>query len=338
MKLELFNYNLPKEKIAQHPLKNRTDSKLMILDKDLETITHKKFTNIVDELTENDVLVLNETRVIPARLIGRKEETGGTVELLLLENEKDIWHCLTKPARRIKKGQIITFGDGSLKAKCLKHLSDGIVVYEMIYEGVFLEVLENLGEMPLPPYIYEKLEEKNLYQTVFAKNNGSVAAPTAGLHFTDELLEKLKMKNIEIIKLTLHVGLATFRPITEENVLDHNMHIEKYSVSEESANRLNEAVKNRKRIVAVGTTSVRALESNFNGQFNNGTFKTNLFIYPGYKFKIVYAILTNFHLPKSSLLLLVSAFSNREFILRAYEEAIKENYRFFSFGDAMLIK
>lgn len=338
MKLELFNYNLPKEKIAQHPLKNRTDSKLMILDKDLETITHKKFTNIVDELTENDVLVLNETRVIPARLIGRKEETGGTVEVLLLENENDIWHCLTKPARRIKKGQIITFGDGSLKAKCLKHLSDGIVVYEMIYEGVFLEVLENLGEMPLPPYIYEKLEEKNRYQTVFAKNNGSVAAPTAGLHFTDELLEKLKMKNIEIIKLTLHVGLATFRPITEENVLDHNMHIEKYSVSEESANRLNEAVKNRKIIVAVGTTSVRALESNFNGQFNNGTFKTNLFIYPGYKFKIVDAILTNFHLPKSSLLLLVSAFSNREFILRAYEEAIKENYRFFSFGDAMLIK
>lgn len=338
MKLDLFYYDLPQEKIAQHPLKNRTDSKLMVLDKDLETINHKKFMNILDELTENDVLVLNETKVIPARLIGKKENTGGTVEVLLLENENDIWHCLTKPARRVKKGQIITFGDGSLKAKCLKHLNDGIVVYEMIYEGIFLEILEKLGEMPLPPYIYEKLEEKNRYQTVFAKNHGSVAAPTAGLHFTDELLEKVKQKNIEIIKITLHVGLATFRPISEENVLDHKMHFEKYSINEESAKKLNKAVKNKKRIVAVGTTSVRTLEANFNGQFQNGIFETDLFIYPGYKFKVVGAILTNFHLPKSSLLLLVSAFSNREFILKAYEEAIKENYRFFSFGDAMLIK
>lgn len=338
MKLELFNYNLPQEKIAQHPLKNRSDSKLMVLDKTLETIAHKKFTNILDELTKDDVLVLNETKVIPARLIGKKEDTGGTVEILLLENENDIWQCLTKPARRVKKGQIITFGDGSLKAKCLKHLNDGIVVYEMIYEGIFLEILEKLGEMPLPPYIYEKLEEKNRYQTVFAKNHGSVAAPTAGLHFTNELLEKLKQRKIEVIKITLHVGLATFRPMTEDNVLDHKMHIEKYSISENSRNKLNEAVKNKKRIVAVGTTSVRALEANFNGQFHSGTFSTNLFIYPGYKFKVVDAILTNFHLPKSSLLLLVSAFSRREFILKAYEEAINNNYRFFSFGDAMLIK
>lgn len=338
MKLDLFDYELPKEKIAQHPLKNRSDSKLMILNKEDETISHKKFIDILDELTSNDCLVINETKVIPARLIGEKEKTGGTVELLLLENEDDVWHCLTKPAKRVKVGQTIIFGDGLLKAKCINKLNDGIIVYEMIYNGIFLEILEKLGEMPLPPYIYETLKEKSRYQTVYAKNIGSVAAPTAGLHFTEEVLQKLKEKNVDVISITLHVGLATFRPITEENVLDHKMHTEKYLIAETAARKLNKAKNNNKRIVAVGTTSVRALESNYKKEFRSGYYETNLFIYPSYKYQAVDAILTNFHLPKSSLLLLVSAFSNREYILKAYEEAIKNDYRFFSFGDAMFIK
>lgn len=338
MKLDLFDYNLPKEKIAQHPLKNRIDSKLMVLNKEKETIEHKMFYNILDELTSNDCLILNETKVIPARLVGKKAKTGGVVELLLLENEEDTWHCLVKPARRIKKGQKIIFGEGLLKALCLEKKADGIAVFQMIYEGIFLEVLEILGEMPLPPYIYEELREKERYQTVYAKNVGSAAAPTAGLHFTEDFLLKLKAKNVEIIKITLHVGLDTFRPIKEDNILNHKMHSEKYLITEEASKRLNEAVKNKKRIIAVGTTSVRALEANFNGKFISGFQETKLFIYPGYKFKVVDAIITNFHLPKSSLLLLVSAFSNREFILKSYEEAIKNDYRFFSFGDAMLIK
>lgn len=338
MKLDLFDYNLPKEKIAQHPPKNRTDSKLMVLDKKTETITHKSFVDILEELTENDCLVLNETKVIPARLIGKKEETGAVIELLLLENKEDLWQALVKPAKRIKEGHVIVFGEGLLKAECIRKKEDGIAVFKMIYDGIFLEILDNLGQMPLPPYIYEKLEEKNRYQTVYAKNVGSAAAPTAGLHFTNDLLEKIKKKNIEIIKITLHVGLDTFRPISVEDVLEHKMHSEKYYISEEAARELNEAVKNKKRIVAVGTTTVRTLEANYDGKFTSGFNDTNLFIYPGYKYKIVNAILTNFHLPKLSLLLLVSAFANREFILKAYKEAINKGYRFFSFGDAMLIK
>lgn len=338
MKLSLFDYNLPEEKIAQHPIKDRTNSKLMVVDKNKETITHKKFYNIIDELTDNDVIVINETKVIPARLIGNKEFTGGVIEILLLENDGDYWKALTRPAKRIKEGQTIIFGDGLLKAKCIKHLGEGIVLYEMIYDGIFLEVLESLGEMPLPPYIYEKLDEKNRYQTVYAKNIGSVAAPTAGLHFTDELINNIKKKNVEIIKITLHVGLATFRPISEENVLDHKMHIEKYYISEEETKKLNKAIQNNKRIIAVGTTSVRTLEANFKDSFTSGFGETDLFIYPGYKYQVVDAIITNFHLPKSSLLLLVSAFSNRELILKSYDEAIKNDYRFFSFGDAMFIK
>ncbi len=338
MKLSLFDYNLPNEKIAQHPIKERTNSKLMVVDKTLNKITHKHFYNIVDELNENDLLVLNETKVIPARLIGKKEVTGSVIEILLLENEGDLWRALTKPAKRIKVGQTIIFGEGVLKAKCIKHLGEGIVLYKMIYEGIFLSVLESLGEMPLPPYIYEKLTEKDRYQTVYAKDIGSVAAPTAGLHFTEELLKKIKEKNIEVVTITLHVGLATFRPIAEENILDHKMHIEKYFISEEAASKLNEAVNKKQRIVAVGTTSVRTLEANYNGSFTSGYKETNLFIYPGYKFKVTGAIITNFHLPKSSLLLLVSAFSSRELMLEAYDLAIKNDYRFFSFGDAMFIK
>lgn len=338
MKLDLFDYVLPKEKIAQHPLNNRIDSKLMILDKNNESITHKKFSDILDELTEKDCLVLNETKVIPARLIGKKEDTGAIIELLLLENEDDYWQALVKPAKRIKKNHLITFGDGQLKALCVEKKAAGIAVFKMIYQGIFLEILENLGQMPLPPYIHEKLKEKNRYQTVYAKNAGSAAAPTAGLHFTDELLNEIKNKNIEIIKITLHVGLDTFRPISEDDILNHKMHNEKYFISEDAAIRLNKALSSKKRIIAVGTTSVRTLEANFNGKFVSGFKQTDLFIYPGYKFKVVDAILTNFHLPKSSLLLLVSAFTNREFILKAYNEAINDNYRFFSFGDAMFIK
>lgn len=338
MKLDLFDYILPKEKIAQHPLKNRADSKLMILDKNTEKIIHSNFKNIIDEFRDNDCLVLNETKVIPARLIGRKESTGAVIELLLLENEDDFWEALVKPAKRIKKGHVITFGDGILKALCTQKKDDGIAVFKMIYEGIFLEILENLGQMPLPPYIHEKLKEKNRYQTVYAKNRGSAAAPTAGLHFTNDLLNKIKEKNVEIIKITLHVGLDTFRPLNEDDVLCHKMHSEKYFISEEAAIKLNKAVENKKRIIAVGTTSVRTLEANFDKKFTSGFKQTDLFIYPGYKFKVVNAMLTNFHLPKSSLLLLVSAFINREFILKAYDEAINNNYRFFSFGDAMFIK
>ncbi|MDY0209994.1 MAG: tRNA preQ1(34) S-adenosylmethionine ribosyltransferase-isomerase QueA [Acholeplasma sp.] len=339
MKTEDFNFNLPESLIAQHPLERRDQSRLFIVDKSNKTFTHTNFYSIIDELSAEDVLVVNNTKVLPARLIGSKEETEAVIELLLLEQESGYWDALVKPGRRVKVGTVVSFGNGLLKAKCVKEKEEGIKTFEMIYEGIFYEVLDQLGQMPLPPYIHERLSEKDRYQTVYAKEMGSAAAPTAGLHFTKELLEKIKLKNIEIIEVTLHVGLGTFRPTTVEDVSNHHMHEEAYSISEQSAKRLNEAIKNNKRIVAVGTTSVRTLESNFtNNQFHPGAYRTNIFIYPGYQFKTVGALITNFHLPKSTLIMLVSAFSNRELILKAYEEAVRLNYRFFSFGDAMFIK
>lgn len=339
MKTTDFDFNLPEELIAQHPLENRDTSRLLVVDKTNETLSHKHFYDIIDELSSNDVLVINNTKVMPARLIGEKENTNAVIELLLLEQKNNVWDALVKPGRRVKVGTVISFGSGLLKAKCVLEKEDGIKSFEMIYDGIFYEILDQLGQMPLPPYIHEKLEDKNRYQTVYAKEVGSAAAPTAGLHFTGQLLEKIRHKGIEIIEVTLHVGLGTFRPTQTETVEAHHMHKETYLINEEAANRLNMAVKNKKRIVAVGTTSVRTLESNFDGtKFVPGLFETNIFIYPGYQFKTVDALITNFHLPKSTLVMLVSAFSNRELILKAYQEAVEQRYRFFSFGDAMFIK
>lgn len=337
MKTSDFDFNLPQALIAQHPTIKRDESKLLIMDKKTGKCHHKRFYDILNELDSNDVLVMNNTKVIPARLKGVKEDTGALIELLLLKNEGDIWDALTKPAKRIKKGQTIDFG-GILKATCLEHLGDGIVRYKLTYDGVFYEILDKLGTMPLPPYIHETLKDKDRYQTVYAKDLGSSAAPTAGLHFTEELLEKIKQKGVEIIEITLHVGLGTFRPMTTEVIEDHIMHEEKYIITEDVANRLNEAVINKSRIICVGTTSVRTLESNYKDKFTPGIYHTDIFIYPGYKFKVVDAIITNFHLPKSTLVMLVSAFSKKEYIMNAYQEAIKNEYRFFSFGDAMFIK
>lgn len=339
MKTTDFDFNLPEELIAQHPLENRDTSRLLVVDKTNETLSHKHFYDIIDELSSNDVLVINNTKVMPARLIGEKENTNAVIELLLLEQKNNVWDALVKPGRRVKVGTVVSFGSGLLKAKCVLEKEDGIKSFEMIYDGIFYEILDQLGQMPLPPYIHEKLEDKNRYQTVYAKEVGSAAAPTAGLHFTGQLLEKIRHKGIEIIEVTLHVGLGTFRPTQTETVEAHHMHKETYLINEEAANRLNMAVKNKKRIVAVGTTSVRTLESNFDGtKFVPGLFETNIFIYPGYQFKTVDALITNFHLPKSTLVMLVSAFSNRELILKAYQEAVEQRYRFFSFGDAMFIK
>lgn len=338
MKTKAFDFNLPKEKIAQHPKQKRDHSKLLILDKTSGQIEDKKFKDIIDEFTDNDCLVINNTKVIPARLIGQKELTKGVVELLLLENNEDLWKCLTKPAKKVKEGQIIEFGNGLLKAKAVKHLGEGIVLYKMIYKGVFLEILDSLGEMPLPPYITESLKEKDQYQTVYATNPGSAAAPTAGFHFTKELLTKIKNKGTKIIEITLHVGLATFRPVQTKNIKEHTMHEERYYISKRSQDELSKCLQEKRRIIAVGTTTVRALESNYNNGFHQGNYKTDIFIYPSYKFKVIDALITNFHLPKSTLIMLVSAFSSTNHILNAYDHAIKNNYRFFSFGDAMFIK
>lgn len=337
MKTSDFDFNLPQTLIAQHPLEKRDESKLLIMDKHTGKCLHKQFYDILDELNSNDVLVMNNTKVIPARLKGIKEDTGALIELLLLKNEGDVWDALTKPAKRIKVGQTISFG-GILKATCLEHLGDGIVRYRLSYDGVFYEVLDQLGTMPLPPYIHETLKDRDRYQTVYAKDPGSSAAPTAGLHFTEELLEKIRQKGVTIIEITLHVGLGTFRPMSTEVIEDHIMHEEKYILSEEVTNKLNDAIKKHKRIICVGTTSVRTLESNFKDKFTPGVYHTDIFIYPGYKFKVVDAIITNFHLPKSTLVMLVSAFSKKEYIMHAYQEAILKQYRFFSFGDAMFIK
>jgi len=340
MNLSDFDYNLPEELIAQTPIVNRDESKLLVLNKDNGDIKHNHFKDIINALDKGDVLVLNDTKVIPARLIGSKEDTGAIIELLLLkELGNDSWECLSRPAKRLKIGTIVSFSN-KLKAKVIKKLDEGLVHVKLIYNGILIEILDELGEMPLPPYIHEKLSEKNRYQTVYAKNIGSAAAPTAGLHFTEELLNKIKEKGIEILFVTLHVGLGTFRPVEVENVLKHHMHSEFYVMNEETANILNKAKEEKRRIIAVGTTSTRTLETiatNNNGKFIATSGNTDIFIYPGYEFKAIDCLITNFHLPKSTLVMLVSALSKREYILNAYKEAIANNYRFFSFGDAMLI-
>lgn len=341
MKVEDFNYNLPEELIAQTPLEKRDSSRLLVLDKKTGRVEHKTFTNIIDYLEPGDTLVLNDTKVLPARLIGQKEETNAVIEILLLKNIKeDDWECLVKPARRIKVGTIVSFGNGKLKAQCIKEKEDGIRHFKLLYTGILLEILEELGTMPLPPYIHEKLKDQSRYQTVYAKEVGSAAAPTAGLHFTNELLRKIESKGVNVAYVTLHVGLGTFRPVSVETIEDHEMHSEYYSMTEEVAKLLNETKKQKKKIIAVGTTTTRTLETiatKYN-EFTSCSGWTNIFIYPGYKFKAIDSLSTNFHLPKSTLVMLVSALAGREHILNAYNEAVKEGYRFFSFGDAMFIK
>ena len=336
-----FDYYLPEELIAQTPLKDRSESRLLVLDKTNKTYEDKSFKNIIDYLDSNDVLVLNDTKVIPARLYGHKVDTGAVIELLLLKDLGDnVWECLAKPQKRVKLGSIISFGDGALQAQCVELLDMGICHFKLIYEGILVEILDKLGEMPLPPYIHEKLNDKDRYQTVYAKNPGSAAAPTAGLHFTKELLGEIQKKGVELIYVTLHVGLGTFRPVNEDDLTNHVMHTEYYEISEDAAKRLNQAKQSGKRIISVGTTSTRTLESNYEEGvgFKAKCENTNIFIYPGYKFKAIDALITNFHLPKSTLIMLVSALAGREFILDSYKHAVEEKYRFFSFGDAMFIK
>lgn len=339
MKLSEFNFDLPPELIAQTPLEKRDQSRLLILGRRDGLIEHKQFFNIIDYLKKGDVLVRNITKVIPARLFGRKAVTGATIEVLLLKNIKEnVWETLVGNSRTIKLGSEIIFSS-KLKAKCLEIKDEGIRVLGMIYDGVFLEILEELGETPLPPYIKIKLEDKQRYQTVYAKTPGSAAAPTAGFHFTNELFTKLNQKGIEVVDIVLHVGLGTFRPIKVDDVETHKMHAEYYDVSLETANKLNQARKNNNRIIAIGTTSARTLEhimKKFN-EFKADSGFTDIYIYPGYEFKAIDGLITNFHLPKSSLLLMVSAFATKQIIFNAYHEAIKQKYRFFSFGDAMFI-
>ncbi len=340
MKLSDFDYELPPELIAQTPIKERDESRLMVLDKLTGDIEHKYFHDIVSELHAGDCLVLNDTKVIPARLIGTKEDTGAVIELLLLKDlGEDTWECLSRPAKRLKVGTIVTFHD-KLKALVTEKLDEGIVHVKLIYDGILMEILDELGEMPLPPYIHEKLQDKNRYQTVYARVAGSAAAPTAGLHFTKELLDELKNKGIEILFITLHVGLGTFRPVEEENILDHHMHSEFYQMTQEVADKLNLAKKEGRKIYAVGTTSTRTLETIMHKyhEFRECSGNTDIFIYPGFEFLAIDGLITNFHLPKSTLLMLVSALSSREIILNAYREAVENKYRFFSFGDAMFIK
>ena len=341
MKTEDFDYELPEELIAQTPLEKRDSSRLLVLDKNTGEVEHKHFTDIIDYLEEGDTLVLNDTKVIPARLIGEKEDTKAVIEILLLKDiQDDTWEALTKPAKRVHVGTIVSFGEGMLKAKCIEELDEGIRRYELIYDGILLEILDKLGTMPLPPYIHEKLADQDRYQTVYAKNIGSSAAPTAGLHFTKELLEKIKNKGINIAYVTLHVGLGTFRPVQVDDIKEHKMHTEYYEMSKETADILTETKKNNKKIIAVGTTSVRTLESVYNKYncFKECRGDTDIFIYPGYTFKTIDYLITNFHLPKSTLVMLVSALAGRENILNAYKIAVENKYRFFSFGDSMLIK
>jgi S-adenosylmethionine:tRNA ribosyltransferase-isomerase len=339
--VEDFDFYLPEELIAQTPLENRSESRLMVLDKEQGSIEHYRFKHIVDFLNEGDCLVLNDTRVLPARLFGQKQDTGANIEVLLLKQEDgDQWETLVKPAKRIRVGTEIIFGDGKLRATCVGLKDHGGRILEFQYDGIFYEVLDELGEMPLPPYIRERLDEQDRYQTVFARERGSAAAPTAGLHFTEELLEELKAKGVHIAFITLHVGLGTFRPVSVDKIEEHDMHAEFYQVSEGTARLLNEVRENGGRIITVGTTSTRTLEtiSSKHGRFVEENGWTNIFIYPGYEFKGIDGLITNFHLPKSTLIMLVSALAGRENVLHAYETAVKEQYRFFSFGDAMFIK
>ena len=340
MKTDDFDFYLPENLIAQTPLDKRDSSRMLVLDKETGNIEHKHFNNILDYLDENDVLVLNDTKVIPARLYGVKEDTNAVIEILMLKDlGNNFWECLTKPAKRIKLGTIVSFSD-KLKAKCVYIGEEGIRHFELLYDGILYEILDELGEMPLPPYIHEKLENKDRYQTVYAKNIGSAAAPTAGLHFTEELLKKIEEKGVKILYVTLHVGLGTFRPVSVEDVTNHKMHSEFYQMSKEVASELNKAKQEGKRIISVGTTSTRTLETiiNLYGEFKECCGNTEIFIYPGYEFKAINALITNFHLPKSTLIMLVSALAKKENIMKAYNEAVKEEYRFFSFGDSMFIK
>lgn len=340
LKVDLFDFYLPEELIAQTPLKDRASSRLMVLDKKTGQVHHDHFKNIKKYLKKGDCLVINDTKVMPARLFGEKEGTGAKIEVLLLkQRENDIWETLVKPAKRVKVGTKIIFGNGLLQALCLEEQEQGGRLFQFQYEGIFYEILDELGEMPLPPYIKEQLEEKDRYQTVYAKDLGSAAAPTAGLHFTEELLEEIKEMGVYIAPITLHVGLGTFRPVSVTDVTEHTMHAEYYSVSKESAEMINEAKEGGGRIISVGTTSTRTLETiaSLHGRIVPDSGWTDIFIYPGYHFKAIDGMITNFHLPKSTLIMLVSALAGREHVLQAYVIAVKEKYRFFSFGDAMLI-
>ena len=339
MKVSEFNYDLPEELIAQVPIKNRDESRLMVVNREKRTIEHKTFKDIIDYLEPGDCLVRNNTKVIPARLYGKKE-TGANVEFLLLNNiEGDIWESIVRPGNKLHVGTKVIFGDGLLEAEILEIMPGGTRKVKFNYQGIFNEILDQIGLMPLPPYIHETLKDKDRYQTVYAKYDGSAAAPTAGLHFTNELLERIKEKGIEIANVTLHVGIGTFRPVKEDEVEKHDMHTEHYYIKKEDADKINNAKKNGKRIISVGTTSCRVLETvaNENGLVKETEGDTNIFIYPGYKFKCVDNLITNFHLPQSTLLMLVSALSDKDFMLEAYKEAVKDKYRFFSFGDAMYI-
>lgn len=340
MDLKDFNYDLPEELIAQNPLEDRSSSRLMVLHKDTGRIEHKIFRDIIDYLNPGDCLVINDTKVIPARLMGIKEDTGATIEVLLLKrNADDVWECLVKPGKKARTGARIVFGEGLLVGEIVDVIEDGNRMIKFHYEGIFEEILDKLGQMPLPPYITHKLQDKNRYQTVYARNEGSAAAPTAGLHFTKELLEKIKEKGVNVVSITLHVGLGTFRPVKVDKIEEHHMHTETFNISKEAADTINRARAAGGRVIAVGTTSCRTLES---AAADDGTIParsgdTDIFIYPGYKFKAIDCLITNFHLPESTLIMLVSALAGRDNIMNAYETAVKERYRFFSFGDAMFI-
>ena len=336
-----FYFDLPQELIAQDPLEDRSASRLLVLDKESGEISHHIFKEIVDYLNPGDCLVLNNTKVIPARLSGEREGTGAHIEVLLLKRkDADVWETLVKPGKKCRPGTKLVFGGGLLRAEVLETVEEGNRLIKFYYDGIWEEILDKLGEMPLPPYITHKLQDKNRYQTVYAKEEGSAAAPTAGLHFTGELLQEIEKKGVSVVYVTLHVGLGTFRPVKEENVLEHHMHSEFYQISEDAAKRINETKQKGGRVICVGTTSCRTLESagDENGVVHAGSGDTEIFIYPGYRFKVLDALITNFHLPESTLVMLVSALAGREHVLRAYEEAIQERYRFFSFGDAMFIQ
>lgn len=337
-----FDFELPEELIAQTPLLDRTSSRLLVMNKESGKTEHKHFRDIIDYLHKGDTLVLNDTRVLPARLMGVKEDTGANIEVLLLKQiEDDVWETLVKPAKKVKVGTVVSFGEGLLRAECTGILDHGGRHFKMIYDGIFYEILDQLGEMPLPPYIREKLEDQDRYQTVFAKERGSAAAPTAGLHFTDELLKEIEKKGVNIAFITLHVGLGTFRPVSVESIEDHEMHAEFYRITKETAELINNTKTHGGRVISVGTTSTRTLESvanKFGGELQEDSGWTDIFIFPGYEFKAIDGLITNFHLPKSTLVMLVSALSNRDNILNAYNEAVNERYRFFSFGDAMFIE
>lgn len=341
MNVKDYDYDLPEELIAQDPLEDRSSSRLMVLDRQTGDVEHRHFTDILEYLHPGDCLVINNTKVIPARLFGVKEDTQAKIEVLLLKRkENDIWETLVKPGKKAKPGTKLVFGDGLLTAEVVDVVEEGNRLIQFHYDGIFEEILDQLGQMPLPPYITHQLKDKNRYQTVYAKYDGSAAAPTAGLHFTKELLQKVKDMGVDIAEVTLHVGLGTFRPVKVENVLDHHMHSEFYMVSQEAADNINRAKGSGHRVIAVGTTSTRTLEAaaDENGRLHETSGWTEIFIYPGYQFKVIDALITNFHLPQSTLVMLVSALAGREHVLHAYETAVKEKYRFFSFGDAMLIK